>query len=143
MTRAHVAWMRVVLPLLCLLLTTGCTKNSPTGPDQPLGTEFQLAPGEVARIPDASLLLQFVGVTGDSRCPADAVCIQGGDAVVVVRVLDHGSATDYELHTGDAARSLARHRRFLIRLRELQPYPFSARPVEASDYRATLVVTED
>jgi hypothetical protein len=82
----------------------------------------------------------FLRVSGDSRCPADAFCIQGGDAVVHVRATDGGSAA-YELHTGDQARGVVTHRGFRIALAELQPYPFSSRTIEPNDYRATLTVT--
>jgi hypothetical protein len=100
-----------------------------------------LAPGGAAAIADADISIQFVGVTGDSRCPADAFCIQGGDAVVHVRVLDAGAVASYELHTGDGQRAAAAHRGLRIELVELQPYPFSSRTIDPSDYRATLVVT--
>ncbi|MGH9255486.1 MAG: hypothetical protein ACRD3C_13075 [Vicinamibacterales bacterium] len=99
-----------------------------------------LAPGEMAIIGGAAVRVQFVGVSGDSRCPADVFCIQGGDAVVHVRVFDSGRSTAYELHTGDSRRAAVVHRDLRIELVELQPYPFSSRTINPSDYRATLVV---
>jgi hypothetical protein len=108
----------------------------------PLNEQFRLAPGELARIQGTSLRLQFVEVTGDSRCPADAVCILGGDAIVHVRVFDTGAMSRYDLHTGDSSRATVRHHGFRITLIELQPYPFSSRPIDPSDYRATLVVSQ-
>ena len=84
--------------------------------------------------------VEFRGVTGDSRCPADVVCVWAGDAVVQVRVTD-GAAAEYELHTGDSTRAAATHRQTQIRLVELQPYPFSNRTIAPGDYRVTLTVT--
>ena len=92
-------------------------------------------------IADAGISVQFVGVTGDSRCPADAFCIQGGDAVVHVRVLDTGAPNAYELHTGDSNRASVAHGGLRIELLELQPYPFSSRTINPGDYRATIVVS--
>jgi hypothetical protein len=86
-------------------------------------------------------VIQFTGVTGDSRCPADAVCIQGGDALVAVRISGGGDTASFELHTGDAARASVTHRGYRITLVSLQPYPFSSGPITAADYRATLTVT--
>ena len=84
--------------------------------------------------------MRFEGVTGDSRCPADALCIQGGDAVVHVTVLAGGSAGhDYDLHTGDMRP--VKHGDLTIALVELAPYPLSSRTIEPDDYRATLRVT--
>ena len=80
--------MRAAALLICLLCVTGCDEKSPVGPTVPLNERFTLAPGEVADIDDVDLRVQFVRVTGDSRCPADAVCIQGGDALVQVLASD-------------------------------------------------------
>lgn len=132
--------MRSLLFVFCLLVATACDGNSPTAPSVPLNERFTLAPGETVQIDGASFRLEFRGVTGDSRCPADAICIWGGDAIVHVRAVD-GGQSDYELHTGDSSRGAAVHRQTQITLEELQPYPFSGRTIAPGDYRATLIVT--
>jgi hypothetical protein len=129
------------LILSSVLALTACDEKSPTGPTVPLNQRFTLAPGETATIDGASIRIQFVRVTGDSRCPADAICIQGGDALVSVRVLDGGGTVEHELHTGDSSRAHVIHRDLRIALVELQPYPFSSRTIQPGDYRATLTVT--
>ena len=139
MNSAQAPVVRAFTLVSCLLLATACDESSPTGPAVPLSERFVLAPGGAAAI--AGVSVQFVGVSGDSRCPADALCILGGDAIVEMRVLDAGAVASYELHTGDKQRASAGHRDLRIELLELQPYPFSARPINPSDYRATLVVT--
>ena len=141
MNGAPAAVVRMFTLLSCLLVATACDETSPTGPAVPLSERFVLAPGGTTTIAKAGISVQFVGVSGDSRCPADAVCIQGGDAIVQVRVLDAGAAASYELHTGDKQRAIAAHRDLWIELLDVQPYPFSARPIDASDYRVTLVVS--
>jgi hypothetical protein len=107
-----------------------------------LNQRFTLTPGEVAVIDDADLRLQFVRVTGDSRCPADAFCIQGGDAVVQILASDGSNSTLLGLHTGDATQASAVYQKSRITLIELQPYPFSSRTIAADEYRATLTVTQ-
>ena len=42
-----------------------------------------------------------MAVSGDSRCPADAMCIQGGDAVVKLQVTSANDTREVELHTGN------------------------------------------
>ena len=134
--------MRLFLVLFCLLAATACDEKSPTGPTASLNERVTLAPGSIATVRDADLRVQFVSVTGDSRCPADAVCIWGGDAIVHVRVrADAGTTVDYDLHTGDASRAAVAHGDLRISLAELQPYPFSGRTIRPDDYRATLLVT--
>jgi hypothetical protein len=107
-----------------------------------LNERFILAPGQTAVVEDADLRVQFVNVTGDSRCPADAVCIQGGDAIVRIRVVDEASASAFhELHTGDSSRASVVTAGARITLLDLQPFPFSSRTTAPGDYRATLTVT--
>ena len=128
----------VIVLVLTLLFSTACAENNPVGPVS-LNEQFTLAPGESASISSASMRVTFLHVFGDSRCPADAFCIQGGDAIVHVRVID-GTSREHELHTGDRARASATHGPFRVTLEELQPYPFSSRTIAPGDYRATLTV---
>ena len=133
--------MRMLLLASCLLTATGCDEKRTVGPSVPLNQQFSLPRGEIMSIDRTAVRLQFVEVSGDSRCPADAFCIQAGDAIVLVRVMDAGADTDYALHTGDSARAAATHRRLRIELVQLAPYPFSGRTIAQDDYRATLKVT--
>jgi hypothetical protein len=133
--------VRILIAAACLLMATACDEADLVGPTARLNQRFTLAPGEGAAIESTSLQVQFLRVTGDSRCPADAICIQGGDAIVQVRAMNGDSSTDYELHTGDSSRASAMHQGMRIELLELQPYPFSSRPTAPGDYRATLMVS--
>jgi hypothetical protein len=146
--RSRLAWtlltrrfMRPLILGLCLLAATACAGRHPVGPTVGANERFTLAPNEVATVRDFDLNVQFVNVTGDSRCPADAVCIQGGDALVHIRVIDGGASSPYELHTGDSSRASVTHKSARIALVELQPYPFSSRTIAPGDYRATLTVS--
>jgi hypothetical protein len=126
------------LALGCFLVAAACDE-SPVGPTVPQDSEFTLAPGQEASVEGTSLRIAFRRVSGDSRCPADVFCIQGGDAVVHVRAT--GAATaEYELHTGDSSRAAVKHAGFSIELHQLQPYPFSSRTIQPEAYRATLAV---
>jgi hypothetical protein len=134
--------VRRALLLICLLFVTGCDENSPIGPTVVLNERFTLGPGEAAVVNGAGLRIQFLRVTGDSRCPADAVCILGGDAIVHVRMFDdRGGSSAYELHTGDESRASVVRGDLRLALVELQPYPFSSRTIAPGDYRATFTMT--
>lgn len=130
----------LILACACLLLGTGCDNETTVGPSVPLNQQFTLAPGQTAAVAGTPLRVQFLRVTGDSRCPADALCIQGGDALVHVRAAG-GGAAEYELHTGDQNRASAAHAGFRIELVNLQPYPFSSRTIQPDEYRAALRVS--
>ena len=133
--------MRRFLLVGCLLAATACDEKSPTGPTVPLNEPFTLAPGEAAVLQSAGARILFAGVTGDSRCPADALCIQLGDATVHLRVFDAGAINDYDLHTDRSQRASFVHRDLRVELLQLQPYPFSSRTIQPSDYRATLTAS--
>ncbi len=126
------------IAVLLLVVVAGCT-DSPTAPSVELDDEFTLAPGESRFVATTGLQVRFVQVDGDSRCPADALCIQGGDALVRITVTGVGADQDYTLHTGTMAP--VQHGDFTITLVQLSPYPFSATPIAPEDYRATLRVT--
>jgi len=133
--------MRTLLLVSCLLAATACHEKQPVGPSAPLNQQFTLPRGEAISIEGTSVRLQFVEVSGDSRCPADVFCVWAGDATVQVRALDTGAAVDYSLHTGDSSRAAATHRQLRIELLQLAPYPFSSRTIPQDDYRATLKVS--
>jgi hypothetical protein len=128
----------LILAFSCLFFATACDEKTPTGPVVPLNQQFTLAPGELATVEDTSLRIQFIRVSGDSRCPADAICIQGGDALVHIRA----NAEEFELHTGNESLASAEHAGYRIELVNLQPYPFSSRTIEPDQYRATLNVRQ-
>ena len=139
MVSAIIDVMRRVGLALCLLAMTACADESPVTPS-PIDQQVTLAPGQTTRIEGAALTVRFEGVTGDSRCPGDAICITGGDAQVHVVVTPvAGARRDYTLHTGDMRP--VTHGGVTVALVELMPYPFSSRPINPADYRATLRLT--
>jgi hypothetical protein len=111
-----------------------------TAPSVPIDQEFTLAPGERATIADTGVRIRFLRVDGDSRCPADAVCIQGGDALVKIEVQSSSGTEPFDLHTGSM--NPVSYRNLTIALVSLMPYPFSSRTIKPEDYRATLRVTQ-
>jgi hypothetical protein len=131
--------VRAFALVVCLVLS-GCTSGGPAAPSAPVNVQVTVGVGQTVDVPEAALRLRFVEVLNDSRCPADAVCIQGGDAIVRIDVISTvgGSAT-YDLHTGDMKPVM--YGSLTIALVELNPYPFSSRPAAPGDYRGTFRVT--
>jgi hypothetical protein len=125
--------------LALVLLLAGC--KSPLAPVA-LDEAFVLAPGERVFVEAANFRIEFFEVTGDSRCPLDAICVWAGDATVHVGLSDIESDR-YELHTGDPSRTTVTRRGFVVHLVELQPYPASTRTIAPAEYRATLRVAQD
>ena len=128
--------MRHLLLALCLVAASGCSENSPSGPT-PIDQEVVLAPGQTAEF-NSGLSVRFVSVMGDSRCPIDAICIAGGDAIVRVHIAAGTGRSDRDLHTGSM--EPVTFDNIQVRLVELVPYPFSGRTTPQAEYRATLRV---
>jgi hypothetical protein len=122
--------------LLATLFLTGCATG--LGPLSSFNREATVAVGKTVPIVEG-VNVRFVGVTGDSRCPADAMCIQGGDAVVKLQVMVDGDPREVDLHTGNMKPVTAAT--VTVELLQLVPYPFSSRPIEPGDYQATIRVT--
>ncbi len=130
--------MRAFVAVFCLLLGTACYRDSPTDPG-PVNQEVTLAPGQSASIEGTTLSVKFNGVTGDSRCPADALCVLGGSATVKVQVASgSGDPRELTFETGDL--KPVTFEGWTLDLLQLAPYPFSATPIKPEDYRATLRV---
>ena len=99
-----------------------------------------LAPGESGQILD--LTITFAGVTSDSRCPGDAVCITAGDATVAMTTTWFGGQREAELQLNNLANNSTTHGRYRISFEALAPYPFASRGnILPADYRATFGVT--
>ncbi|MEO7275692.1 MAG: hypothetical protein ABIX28_00640 [Vicinamibacterales bacterium] len=126
--------MRRLTAALSLLILSACASSS-VAPSTPFSREVVMAQGATASV-TSGLTLTFVGVTGDSRCPADANCIQGGDALVQLQASAGGSSHEIELHTGNQQPVTAGG--VTYELVRLIPYPFSSRTIDAGDYRATV-----
>ena len=129
--------MRALSLLFCLFAVTGCFLESPAEPG-PINQEVVLAPGQSINIEGTNLSLKFIGVTGDSRCPADALCVLGGSATVKVQVSESGGSRELTFETGDL--KAVTYEEWSLELVQLMPYPFSATPIKHEDYRATLRV---
>lgn len=119
--------------------TSSLTASSPLTVH--VGQEFALAPGKSAVAEGTDLRVTFETVVSDSRCPADAVCIQAGEAVVALRIVEGPATSRHELSTGreEAREALTDAHR--VRLERVEPYPYSGRRIEAADYRAILRIT--
>lgn len=130
--------MRRFLAAFCLFAVTGCFIESPVDPG-PVDQTVTLAPGQSASIPGTSLTLKFEGVTGDNRCPADALCVLGGSATVKVGA--RGSSGNRTLAFETGTLEPVEFAGLTLELTQLAPYPFSATPIKPEDYRATLRVS--
>jgi hypothetical protein len=130
---------RVLALVVATLAAAGCL-NSLTAPDAVAGRPFDLKAGAVSTLPDGTRM-RFERVQSDSRCPMDALCVWGGDAVVTV-TLDpsRGASEMRELHTQPTGSQIS-YANYTIALTALAPYPRSSQEISAASYVATFVVS--
>ena len=101
--------------------------------------DVQLKVGQAAVV-DGRLIVRFVGVPSDSRCPLGAMCIWAGDAEVAITVtLDGGAAEADTLHLMPATNSDTTAT-YIVSLLDLTPYPSTTAPIAADRYVAQLHV---
>lgn len=108
-----------------------------------VGESFTLAPNRERSIPTVGLVVRFVDVPTDHRCPLDVTCVWEGDAEVLVTVVQDGEARTFRLHTprdliGPTSVELVSGHR--LELLGLEPGPVSDRETPLDDYRATFRV---
>ena len=103
-----------------------------------LPATFLMSPGDVAHAKQATLT--FIGVTSDSRCPIDVVCIQAGDVIAAFTVSAAGLDGRYELQLLNPAKKSVVHRGYTIELMDVRPLPVSGQGTPPTAYRATVKV---
>ena len=94
-----------------------------------------LGVGESFELPDGSVL-EFVGLVEDSRCPADAMCIWQGQAVLQFALDGQRFKTTF---TGpdDEVVVVAG---WAVQVLDVQPYPLASQPHDPADTDVTVRV---
>ena len=122
----------VILLLVACSAPEVVTPPMPTAPGNAAEKIVTLTEALPITLADGEVQLTFVKVVEDSRCPADAICVTGGQ-VKVLFALNFGSGDAKEfartlgdLHEGDVSQIEVAG--IFIRLVDVQPYPFSSQP---------------
>jgi hypothetical protein len=104
----------------------------------PMGQPFALAVDETVVV-EGGLEVTFTSLVGDSRCPADVLCVWEGNAEVAIDVAVAGEdQASLGLNTNPSFATEATYLSYTIELIGLEPYPRTdSEPDET--YRATLV----
>jgi hypothetical protein len=140
----------LVLSLLALVVAScgGDDGGTPPGDNfndsPPLWSDYVLGFGETINLRE-DVAIEFVDVEEDSRCPNNLVCVQEGNARVLVKAITPRGATLIRLNTQLGLPTSALFDYYGIALRRLEPYPaFNAQTGSAeipdSEYEATVFV---
>ena len=129
------------LILVLLLLTSPVNGQTAEAPKVvPAGEEFTIKVGQQVAIKDTNLIIKFLRVGEDSRCPIDVVCVWAGNARLDVELrLSKKKKTTVALNTTLLPRE-GQVKNFKVQLVRLSPGRRQDVPVPPTDYEATLVV---
>jgi predicted deacylase len=117
-------------------MLAGCgTTDSQAAQPADLGAEVTLAPGASASFKSSNVIVQFMGVTKDSRCPRGTTCMWAGDVTVLLSIRSpRQSPVRYEVMEGE--RVIAGD--YLITVVKVLPEPVASARIPQESYRATL-----
>lgn len=133
--------MRRLSTLLFTALTLAAAAACSSSPTAPVNSTFTLAPGQSNTV--GSLTVKFIGVTIDTRCPLNALCIQVGDAHIALEASVPGTRRAFELQLLNPLNRATELRGYTIEAEELSPYPFTLMPTNPDDYRVHLRVSRN
>ncbi|MGH7476533.1 MAG: hypothetical protein ACRELD_09605 [Longimicrobiales bacterium] len=131
-----------IWPLPFAVLVLGCSAQLAEPDVRATEDEpFAIRVGESARVFTGAghVVIEFVAVSEDSRCPVDVDCVWSGDATVELRVRD-ASPDELALHTHLEPQAGVIDG-FELRLLALEPEPNSERQIMPDEYLAQLLVT--
>lgn len=131
--------LSLLIPLVfILILTVGCDSTHKAN----LDTEFTLSIGQSARIDNESMVIKFIDVTEDSRCPKDVQCIWAGRVSCDVEITLNGISNRIILtqpaQTADGGNTFEN---YLFDV-NVSPYPETTKEIAKKDYRLSLIVTK-
>jgi hypothetical protein len=129
-------------PILVALLSSNIACAYHNAPSSiRLDSAFTLAPGEQAVVDGGGLHVEFRLVLSDSRCPADVMCVQAGNATLEMNVQVGGGSTDTVHLSTTLGKNITTLSSYRLELVRLEPYPYSSSRIDPATYRATLRVT--
>jgi len=126
------------LLVLLLGLLTGCAGGSEI--KTKLGQQFTLHIGQTAQIEGEQLSITFDGVSEDSRCPRDVLCIRAGEVKCEVTITYQGSASSITLIQPGMTEPPSETYQVYTFIFSVDPYPEAGKQIPDSDYRLNLTV---
>ncbi|MDB4888197.1 MAG: hypothetical protein JWL61_52 [Gemmatimonadetes bacterium] len=92
--------------------------------DVSVGQSVELSIGETANVTPGSVRVQLTGIN-DSRCPSDVVCVQAGDAMIILALSGAGADRVDTLSLVKPPKSV-NYGGYRFEALDVQPYPKSS-----------------
>lgn len=108
---------------------------------------FAVGFGETVEIASEGIMITFVEVMEDSRCPSDVQCVWAGRATVVLGIqFDYEEPIHIQLSVGTLGEGYYSEiivDGVWITLIDVEPHPISTEKIQLEDYRVALVVGDE
>jgi hypothetical protein len=108
-----------------------------------LGDSFSLAVGQSASIDGEDLVIKFIDIIADSRCPSGVECIWQGEVACLVEIIHSGTGQQKVLTYPGLTQELSKAQfgscQFTF---SVEPYPEAGKEIKKSEYRLNLLVTK-
>ena len=105
-----------------------------------LGEEFTMHIGNRVKVTGPKIVIDFVDVVEDSRCPTDVVCAWAGNAKIHLQLQWKGREPKAMLLNTLQTPVLDKFKKYVVKLVKLEPLPVSNGQIDKGDYVATLIV---
>ena len=122
------------IPALFLILIMGVTLASAQAEKTLI-----IKHGKSAQFAKSGLVIRFLEVTEDSRCPKGVACVWAGTAKVKLLVIKGKLSKQIELGLEPSLQA-AETFGYRIKLDSLTPYPEASRPIQKSQYTVSLKI---
>lgn len=90
-----------------------------------------------------SILIKFVDILEDSRCPINAYCIRAGSVTVMLEITSTYGSMYLDLAVGDKDYSMMRIMGYTLRLLDVHPYRLAGKEIDKADYTITLLASKN
>jgi hypothetical protein len=112
--------------ILGMVLSASCSRSTSTAPVEVRpGQSLPLKQGDAAQVHGTPVIVRIAGIN-ESRCPSDVVCIQAGDAAVVLELSGAGGERTDTLYLRRQPHGVT-YGAYRFDLADVQPYPISTR----------------
>ena len=125
--------MKILVPTILMLVLFSCLEST----DPRLGDEFELAFSQTSQIDNENIVIKFVGVSEDSRCPTNVNCIWAGNAKILLEIFQDTLSINTALEPKNIEVN-----GYQIELKSVSPYPNGIEAVNIDDYSIGIVVTK-
>lgn len=131
---------------IIILISTSCKPHSSNQQiSANLNQQFQLKIDQTAFLKNENIIIKFLNVTQDSRCPSDVVCVWEGQVTALINIfLDDEDLGNFELtsRAGYKELALTNFSQYSIKLIKVEPWRTSKQRINIEEYIITLFVSK-